>query len=327
MAKRLRPKSQRQYVAQNDAAIIGAKLKGSKPGRMPGFITPCLASLRDRVPDGDQWIHEVKFDGYRLQLHKNNNDVRVYTRRGHDWTKRFDTLVNAAWFLAPEQLILDGEVVVPTPRGQSDFGALEDDLGSGRSDRFVFYAFDVLFIGSRLLTGCMLEDRKLVLAELLSDQNGAIQCSEYFDGCGDRLFRQACKLELEGLVSKRKDSKYRSGRSIDWTKRTCRQRETFVVAGLAFNKGKFDGIYLGRRENGKLLYAGKVENGFDTKAEETLRKKAEKLKSNVQPLASKIKKPKAVWLKPKLLVDVEYRALTGAGKVRHPSYKGIREDL
>lgn len=294
---------------------------------MPGFIAPCLASLRDRVPDTDQWIHEIKFDGYRLQLHKQNNDVRFYTRRGYDWTNRFEGLANAAWLLPADQVILDGEVIVPTRAGHSDFGALEEDLGSGRSDRFVFFAFDALFIGSRLLTGCALADRKLVLAELLSNQTGAIRYSEHLEGGGEKLFRQACKLELEGLVSKRKESQYRSGRSIDWTKRTCRQRETFVVAGLAFNRGKFEGIYLGRRENGELLYAGKVANGFDAKAEKALRARAEKLKAKVQPLTKKIKKPKAVWLKPKLLVDVEYRALTGTKKLRHPSYKGIREDL
>jgi bifunctional non-homologous end joining protein LigD len=327
MARRIRPKSQRQYVAQNDAAIIAAKLKGSKPGRMPRFIPPCLASLRDKVPDGDQWIHEIKFDGYRLQLRRDNNDIRFYTRRGYDWTSRFQKLVNAAWLLPADQFILDGEVIVPTNTGHSDFGALEDDLGAGRSDRLLFFVFDVLFIGSRSLTGCTLEDRKLVLAELLTDQAGPIKYSEHLDGGGDRLFTRACELELEGLVSKRKDSTYRSGRSIDWTKRICRQRETFVAAGIAFNKGKFEGVYLGRRQNGELVYAGKVEHGFDSKAEKALRKKAEKLKTKVQPLTKKIKKPKALWLKPELLVDVEYRALTGTGKLRHPSFKGVREDL
>ena len=236
-------------------------------------------------------------------------------------------MVNAAWFLPATHVVLDGEVIVPSESGHSDFGALEADLGAGRSDRFVYYVFDILHINGLSLMRCPLAERKLVLNELVCDQKGPIRYSEHLEGGGDSLFKRACKLELEGLVSKRKDAPYRSGRSPDWTKRTCRQRETFVVAGIAMRAGKFEGIYLGRREKGELVYAGKVENGFDARTEQNLRRRAEKLKARTQPLTKKIKKPKAVWLKPEILVDVEFRALTGSGKVRHPSFKGIREDL
>jgi bifunctional non-homologous end joining protein LigD len=324
---RARTKSQRQYVAQNDAGKIAAALKGAHGERTPKFIAPCLATLRDKVPSGDQWLHEIKFDGYRLQLHKHENDIRFYTRRGNDWTKRFLSLIQSAWYLPATQLILDGEVIVPTETGHSDFGSLEDDLGAGRSDRFVYFVFDILHINGISLRDCALVHRKSVLIELLRGQSGPIRFSEHLHGGGEPLFKRACRLELEGLVSKLKDAKYRSGRSADWTKRTCRQRETFVVAGIAFNRGKFDGVYLGRRENGELLYAGKVENGFDATAERKLRERAERLKTSTQPLSKKIEKPKAIWLKPKLLVDVEYRALTGTGKLRHPSFIGIRDDL
>jgi bifunctional non-homologous end joining protein LigD len=324
---RIRSKSQRQYVSQNDAGKMAAALEGAHGERMPKFIAPCLAMLRDKVPIGDQWLHEIKFDGYRLQLHKRENDIRFYTRRGHDWTKRFSSLIQSAWYLPVTHLILDGEVIVPTESGHSDFGSLEDDLGTGRSDRFVYFVFDILHINGISLRDCALVDRKSVLTELLRGQNGPIRFSDHLQGGGEPLFKRACRLELEGLVSKRKVAKYRSGRSADWTKRTCRQRETFVVAGIAFNRGKFDGLYLSRRENGELLYAGKVENGFDKTAESEIRERAERLKTSIQPLAKKIKKPKATWLKPKLLVDVEYRALTGTGKLRHPSFMGIREDL
>jgi bifunctional non-homologous end joining protein LigD len=326
MARR-RPKSQRQYIAQNDATALAAQLPGAKGARMPGFIQPCLATLRDTVPNGDQWLHEIKFDGYRLQLHKRENDIRFFTRRGHNWTKRFSSLVNAAWFLPATHLIVDGEVIVSTESGHSDFGALEEDLGAGRSDRLTYFVFDMLHINGLSVRDCALRDRKRVLAELLRGQHGPIRFSEHLDGGGESLFRRACEMDLEGLVSKRQDAKYRSGRSTDWTKRTCRRRETFIVAGLAINRGRFEGIYLARRQNGALVYAGKVENGFDAAAERQLRKRAEKLQTKTQSLTKKIKKPKAIWLKPKLLVDVEYRALTGTGKVRHPSFKGIREDL
>ncbi len=322
-----RPKSRRQYVVQNDALMVAAKLPGAKAVKAPGFIEPCLATLSDKVPSGERWIHEIKFDGYRLQLHKNENDIHFFTRRGHDWTRRFSSLVTAAWHLPARKVILDGEVIVPTETGHSDFGALETDLGAGRSDRFIYYVFDILYIDGLGLSRCSLSDRKRVLLELLADQSGCIRYSDHLDGGGEPLFWRACQLGLEGIVSKRKDASYRSGRRPDWTKRTCRQRETFVVAGIALKGGKFDGVYLARRVNGELLYVGKVENGFSPESERDLRGRAEKLKTRTQPLSRRIKKPKALWLKPSLLVDVEYRALTGAGKLRHPSFKGVREDL
>jgi bifunctional non-homologous end joining protein LigD len=224
-----------------------------------------------------------------LQLHKRENEVRFYTRRGHDWTKRFSSLIQSAWYLPVTHLILDGEVIVPTASGHSDFGSLEDDLGTGRSDRFVYFVFDILHINGISLRDCALVHRKSVLLELLRAQSGSIRLSDHLRGGGESLFKRACHLQLEGSVSKRKDSKYRSGRAADWTKRTCRQRETFVVAGIAFNRGKFDGVYLARREDGELIYAGKVENGFDASVENRLRKRVGKLKTNTQPLTRKSK--------------------------------------
>jgi bifunctional non-homologous end joining protein LigD len=324
---RVRAKSQKQYVLQNDAAIIAAKLPGAKVSKHPRFIEPALATLRDKVPSGAKWIHEIKFDGYRLQLHKRQNDIRAYTRRGHDWTGRFDSLVSAMWKLQAFDVVIDGEVIVPTKTGHSDFGALESDLGAGRSDRFIYYAFDVLHIHGHDLRRCALIDRKRVLEELLRGERGPIVLSEHLPQGDEKLFKRACAMELEGIVSKRVDATYQSGRTPVWTKRTCRQRETFIVAGIAYNRGKFDGIYLARRDEDDLIYAGKVEHGFSAAAEKDLRKRAEKLVTKKQPLTKKVAKPKATWLKPELLVDVEYRALTGEGKLRHPSFKGMREDL
>lgn len=323
----VRAKSRKQYVLQNDAALIAAKLPDAKVAKRPSFIEPCLATLHDKVPSGARWVHEIKFDGYRLQLHKHENDIRAYTRRGYDWTKRFSSLVNAMWKLQALDVVLDGEVIVPTESGHSDFGALERDLGSGRSDRFIFYAFDVLYIGSHDLRRCALSDRKRVLAELLRDEKGPIVISEHLPDGGPKLFQHACKLGLEGIVSKRVDSPYRSGRSPVWSKVTCRMRETLVVAGIAYKGKKFDGVYLGRKKGRQLVYAGKVEHGFSATTQRALEERAAGLVSLTQPLKPKIKKPKARWLKPELLADVEYRALTGDGKLRHPSYKGIRDDL
>ena len=168
--RRQRPKSQRQYLVQNDALVIAAKLKGVRTEKLPRFIAPSLATLTDKVPNGAQWIHETKFDGYRLQLRRHENDIRFFTRRGHDWTRRFDDLLIAAGALPNFPLVLDGEVVVTTESGHSDFGALESDLGAGRSDRMLYYAFDILHIGSKSLRDRSLGDRKAVLAELLEGQ-------------------------------------------------------------------------------------------------------------------------------------------------------------
>jgi bifunctional non-homologous end joining protein LigD len=324
---RPRPKSKRQYVPQNDALAIASKLKGAKASLFPRFLEPCLATLRDKAPSGAQWIHEIKYDGYRLQLHRRENNIHFYTRRGHDWTSRFKSLASEAWYLPDFPVVIDGEVVVLTESGASDFGALEAELGAGRSDRFTFFGFDLLHIGSWSLRECAQIDRKMVLAEFLAGHSGAIRYSEHLQGNGEAIFTQACDLGIEGIVSKRADAPYRSGRSPNWTKRTCRQRETFVLAGVAFQRGKFDGVYLGRPEGGELVYAGKVENGFDDGDEKRVRALAERLKARSQPFRRKVKKPKAVWLQPEALIEVEYRALTGEQKVRHPSFVGFREDL
>jgi bifunctional non-homologous end joining protein LigD len=172
---RVRSKSQRQYVPQNDAGKIASALEEARGERMPKFIVPCLAIVRDKVPMGDQLLHEIKFDGYRLQLHKRENDVRFYARRGHDWSKRFSSLIQSAWYLPVTHLILDGEVIVRTASGHSDFGSLEDDLGTGRSDRFVYFVFDILHINGIWLRDCALVDRKSVLVELLRGQTGPIR--------------------------------------------------------------------------------------------------------------------------------------------------------
>jgi bifunctional non-homologous end joining protein LigD len=306
---------------------MAATLSGAKAGPFPKFIALALATLRDRPPSGDAWVHEIKFDGYRLQVHLLEGQARFYTRRGHDWTHRFKALQRPFWDLPVHRAVIDGEVVILTPAGLSDFGALEEDLGAGRSDRFTFFGFDLLYLNSRDLRSCALIDRKGVLEALIGELTGSLRYSQHLEVDGARMYADACKLELEGIVSKRKDSRYSSGRTANWTKVTCRTRDTFVVAGIAYNRNKFDGIYLARRKEDGLIYAGKVENGFTPASQHDLESRAKNLRTRTQPLARKIRKPKAHWLKPELLVDVEYRALTGEGKVRHPTFKGLRDDL
>jgi bifunctional non-homologous end joining protein LigD len=327
MPARTKRRSQRQYGTYQPALKLAASLPGVHAGAFPGFIEPALATHHDRSPSGDRWVHEVKFDGYRLQVHVQEGVVKLLTRRGHDWTTRFGMLAEAAWHLSTHSAVLDGEVIVSTESGHSDFGALEEDLGAGRSDRFVFFAFDLLYLNGWDLRQAGLLDRKHVLAELLSDAPAALRLSEHVEGDGHELYQRACDLELEGIVSKLRDAPYRSGRTSAWVKATCRQRDTFYAVGIARKAGKFDGVYLARRDGDALLYAGKVERGFNDKQVRGLEERLAPYRRRTQPLKRKIKKPKATWFDPAVLVDVEFRALTGERKVRHPSYVGIREDL
>jgi len=230
-----------------------------------------------------------------------------------------------------QSAIIDGEVVVVTETGQTDFSALDSYVSSKGIDRsahnLVFYAFDLLYLSPLDLRGVPLLVRKEALHELLPDRPSAILFSEHLFEEGGTIYRQACEMEMEGIVSKRKDAPYRSGRSSVWTKVTCRQRETFVIAGLAFKRGKFDGVYLGRRVGGKLIYAGKVENGVSKEQIDRVTLQAQKLRSRSQPIEADRVFPKAEWLRPVLLGDVEYRSKTPGGLLRHPSYKGLRQDL
>ncbi len=306
--------------------MLAKGLPGAQSTPYPGFIEPSLATLREKIPTQGDWLHEIKFDGYRLQLHMKNGQATALTRRGYDWTDRFGSLLVALWSLDCHVVILDGEVIVPTETGLSDFGALETDLGKKRSDRFFFYAFDVLYLDGFDLRACRYDHRRKVLEALLAGTSGPLRISETIGGEAS-LFARACDLQLEGIVSKKAEGRYRSGRSPNWSKVTCRKRDTFVVAGIAFKGTKFDGVYLGRREKNALIYAGKVEHGFTATQQRDMMARAAKLTAKTQPLTTKIKKPKAKWLQPKILVDIEYRAMTGEGKLRHPSFKGVREDL
>jgi bifunctional non-homologous end joining protein LigD len=327
MVRRALPKSKRQYVKVYDAAIEASGLEHAYKAPMPRFIEPALATLVDKPPSTEQWVHEIKFDGYRLQLNVQQQQARLFTRRGHDWTSRFKPIADAAWWLETNAAVIDGEVVVQTADGTTDFGALEADLGEGRTDRLVFFAFDLLYLDGLDLRAVPLLERKRVLSILMQSTKEPLRYSEHFEADAKKLYEDACKLGLEGIVSKRADAPYRSGRSLNWTKVTCRNRDTFYAIGIASKAGKFDGIYLARKDGDELLYAGKVERGFSEAQVKELKARLAPHKAKAQPLTTKVKKPKAEWFKPAVLVDVEFRALTGTRKVRHPSYKGIREDL
>jgi bifunctional non-homologous end joining protein LigD len=281
------------------------------------------ASAIAKVPSGSRWIHEIKFDGYRVQLHLANEAANVFTRRGHDWTHRFKKIAHDAWHIKAGSAVVDGEIVVPAADGTTDFSVLQNEL-KGSSKSIVLVAFDLLYLNGRDIRKEPLARRKAELKKIISGTD--IQFSESFEIDGQAMFAHACKIGLEGVVSKVRDSIYPSGRSNDWVKKTCAQRETLTIAGFALDEGKWDGMYLGRRRGDELIYAGKVDHGFDKASAADLQKRLKPLIRKTQPYTKRIAH-RGVWVEPKLLAEIEYRAKSAERKVRHPVYKGLREDL
>ena len=297
-------------------AAIGVKAS------FPGFIEPALATAMDKVPSGQRWVHEIKFDGYRVQLHIANEAAKVFTRNGHDWTKRFSKIEHDAFLIGASSAIIDGEVVVPAADGTTDFSVLQNEL-KGKSTKIVMVAFDLLYLNGYDLRKLPLIERKSHLKRLI--EKTAIQFSDHFDVDGSELFAHVSKLGLEGVVSKVRDSKYNSGRGNDWVKKTCAQRETLTIAGFALDGNDWDGIYLGRRKGDDLVYAGKVDHGFDKASAARLRQALTPLIRKTQPYARRIAH-KGIWVEPQLMAEIEYRAKSAEGKVRHPFFKGLREE-
>jgi bifunctional non-homologous end joining protein LigD len=289
----------------------------------PGFIEPALATSIEKVPSGERWVHEIKFDGYRVQVHLRNAAVKVFTRRGNDWTNRFRKIAADAWHISAGSAIIDGEIVAPAADGTTDFSVLQNEL-KGRSTKIVMVAFDLLYLNGYDLRKLPLFERKALLKKLVTDTD--VQFSDSFEVDGREMFKHACKTGLEGVVSKVRDSKYPIGRSNDWVKKTCAQRETLTIAGFALDGSKWDGLYLGRRKGSDLIYAGKVDHGFDKDNAKELKARLKPLIRKTQPYAKRIAH-RGIWVEPALMAEIEYRAKSAEGKVRHPVFKGLREDL
>ncbi|MBB4264321.1 non-homologous end-joining DNA ligase [Bradyrhizobium sp. CIR3A] len=302
---------------RNKPAAIGIKAP------FPGFIEPALASSIEKVPSGERWIHEIKFDGYRVQVHLANETAKIFTRRGHDWTHRFKKIAHEAWRIKANSAVVDGEIVVPAADGTTDFSVLQNEL-KGKSKSIVLVAFDLLYLNGRDIRKLPLFQRKAELKKILGGTD--IQFSESFEIDGREMFAHACKLGLEGVVSKVRDGAYPAGRTNDWVKKTCVQRETLTIAGFALDGTTWDGIYVGRRKGNDLVYAGKVDHGFDKASATDLQKRLKPLIRKTQPYAKRIAH-KGIWVEPKLLAEIEYRTKSADGKVRHPFFRGLREDL
>ncbi|WP_342739726.1 non-homologous end-joining DNA ligase [Bradyrhizobium sp. B117] len=287
---------------------------------MPGFIKPQLATLKDNAPSGAQWIHEIKYDGYRAQVHVDRGASKIFTRNGHDWTHRFSRIAGS--FRLKSQTIFDGEIVVVHEQ-RTNFSELQADLAQGRQDRMLFYAFDILFHNSEDLRGKPQIARKQRLKELIDLLDPPILYSEHHEGDGQELFAAASRLNYEGIVSKRIDAPYRSERVEAWHKVKAVQREKFPVVGFIKDPTGVAALYLGKMEGKELRYMGKVGTGWSRTKSAEIRKALDTVVTPKQKLTLPVKKPKATWVEPKFYADVEYRDITSEGLLRASSFKGL----
>ncbi len=312
-----------------------SKLKGARKGRLDASSELELATLVDSAPEGSDWVHEIKFDGYRVLALIDDGEVTLHSRNGHDWTARMPVLARALDGFKAKSVALDGEFVALNDKGVSDFQTLQNSLGSNEAEYLVYYVFDVLHLDGVDLTQVELTKRKEVLAKLLASQPSSVtdhvRLSEHVQGGGEAFFKKACELGLEGIVSKRADSPYRPGRGRDWVKTKCSQRQEFVVVGYTDPQGSRTGLgalLLGARDGKKLRYSGRVGTGFSQRSLADLMKKLKPLGLDEPSFAGAPRTgvSDVHWVRPELVAEVAFTGFTSDGLLRHPRFEGLRED-
>jgi bifunctional non-homologous end joining protein LigD len=308
--------------------------KAARKTKSPGFAEPCLATAVTAPPNGRTYVHELKFDGYRLQPELDEGTVVIRTRRGLDWTKKFPAIAAAIAGLPAASAILDGEAVVEDQNGVADFAALQDALKTQAQGKIAFYIFDLLYLDGYDLRAATLVERKGLLRQLLQTQptGGVLRYSEHFSIDGDKLLRHICALNAEGIVSKRTDSPYRSGRGRDWLKVKCANRQEFVIIGFTPSTAApkaIGSLALGFYEDGKLLHAGRAGTGFDAETASALFVKLDKIKSDKPSVSGALPaeaRRNLIWTAPKLVAEIEFRGWTSANILRQASFKALRDD-
>jgi bifunctional non-homologous end joining protein LigD len=307
------------------------------PGKketLPAFIPPQLASEAPTPPTGKQWVHELKLDGYRIQAHiDKSGKVRLYTRSGLDWTHRMPSVARELGRLSVESAILDGEVVVLDEHGQSSFAALQAAFEEGAKHPLSYFVFDLLHLNGHNLRQEPLTERKKILAQMLDSlpEQDIVRYGQHIETEGKPIFDEACKLGAEGIISKRSDAVYASGRSKSWIKIKCVRRQEFVIGGFTKPTNGTEGIgalLLGHYDKKKLIYAGRTGTGFTHATSHKLRKQLEAMRQTGMPFeevpGSAAKG--ALWVRPELVAEVQFSTWTTDNLVRQASFKGLRED-
>ena len=291
-----------------------------------------LALLVDEAPEGDTWLHEQKFDGYRIVAERTGRATRLWSRSFKDWSAQFPTVVEAVAALPAKQLALDGEVCVLMPDGRTSFQALQNAFGR-RDANIVYFVFDLLEHDGQDLTALPLEERKRKLAKLVGDGDDVIRYSDHVIGHGGKFFALACKQGLEGIVSKRRDKPYTPGRGKFWLKTKCLLRQELVIGGYTDSEGartNIGALLVGYYENGQLEYAGKVGTGFTMKMLADMKKLLAPLETSTCPFATEPSRawtgPRRHWVTPRLVGEVAFSEWTNDGRLRHPVFQGLRAD-
>ncbi|OJW73596.1 MAG: ATP-dependent DNA ligase [Sphingomonadales bacterium 63-6] len=330
-------KEMEQAAAHNEKAARKPPRKGSGARQkiLPKFRKPQLATLVDHVPSGNDWMHEIKFDGYRALIAAIRQKVTVYTRSGQDWTEKFGPLANAICDLDLPSALIDGEIVAYDKKGNPDFSSLQSVLkrghgSQGEEDKLAFHAFDLLELEGADLANHPNIERKERLEALLRDASPPIHVADHVIGSGEKLFAAMCKAGQEGIISKKIDAAYASRRSRNWVKVKCTLRQEFVIVGWTKSSARsrpFASLLLAQNEGGQLSYKGKVGTGFDGDAMDDLAKRFERLERVKPPVEVERSQARGVtWLKPELVAEIAFAEFTADGNIRHGSFLGLRGD-